>query len=273
MAIKTGAFELYVQERQLPSKNNEKSRRKSHFFDNLIGNEIGSQTVHERLIPPGASLSASPQAARSLEDSERSRHGSQMVHERSTSSGALLSDSPRTARALEDSEQLINGSQMVHERFTSPGASLSDSLRAARSLEDSEQQINGSQMVHKRFTPLVTNTSRRADDDSNMVDSVNHRRLSRLIGNQRDIVLAIYKNIQMNDSFATKELTLDEISIISGVNKKSLKNTLFRLTSAGFIIRADQKNGRGGWVKYEMNPYLKDEIRNSGILSTTVKRK
>ena len=76
----------------------------------------------------------------------------------------------------------------------------------------------------------------------------------------------------MNDLLTTKELTLDEISILSGVNKKSLKNTLFRLISAGFIARSDQKIGRGGWVKYELNIGLKNEIKNIGVISIIKKR-
>jgi len=60
--------------------------------------------------------------------------------------------------------------------------------------------------------------------------------------------------------------------MMAGVNKKSLKNTLFRLTSAGYIIRADQKIGRGGWVKYKLNAILHDELRNIGIFSTNKKR-
>ena len=58
----------------------------------------------------------------------------------------------------------------------------------------------------------------------------------------------------------TEELTLDAISALSGVNKKSLKNTLFRLSSSGVIIRAEQKIGRGGWVKYQLPSYIVDEI-------------
>ena len=97
-------------------------------------------------------------------------------------------------------------------------------------------------------------------------------KFSQLIGNQRDLIIALYKNIQLNDSFTTKELTLDEISMLSGVNKKSLKNTLFRLVSAGLIIRSDQKLGRGGWVKYTIHPEIRDEIKNIGVFFMVKKR-
>ena len=94
----------------------------------------------------------------------------------------------------------------------------------------------------------------------------------KLVGNQQSIVIALYKNTQINDLCTTKELTLDEISILSGVNKKSLKNTLFRLTKAGFLIRIEQKIGRGGWVKYKINDHIKNEIQNIGIASIVGKK-
>ena len=74
-----------------------------------------------------------------------------------------------------------------------------------------------------------------------------------------------------NDLVTTTELTLDQIAMLSGVNKKSLKNTLFRLVSSGFISRSEQKIGRGGWVKYNLNPSLKEEIKKIGIISINKK--
>jgi predicted transcriptional regulator len=81
------------------------------------------------------------------------------------------------------------------------------------------------------------------------------------------IVIALYKNIRMNKSDITEELTLEMISDLAGVNQKSLKNTLFRLTSAGVIIRADQKVGRGGRVKYQLSPDLMNEIQQNDFLA------
>jgi hypothetical protein len=54
------------------------------------------------------------------------------------------------------------------------------------------------------------------------------------------------------------------ISDLAGVNQKSLKNTLFRLPSAGVIIRADQK---GGWVKYQLSPDPINEIQQNDFLA------
>ncbi len=47
--------------------------------------------------------------------------------------------------------------------------------------------------------------------------------------------------MRLNKSDAIEELTLESISNLTGVKQKSLENTLFRLTNAGIISRADQK--------------------------------
>ena len=367
MAIKSGAFDLYVQERQLPKKSNERSARKTHFFDNVIGNDIGSQMVHNRFTDSEQKLSVASGEPHHKESLEEVNNGSQTVHERFTSEGQKLlsgyesnckpvdldskngsqsvhnrftdggqessvaSDEPRHNESL---EEVNNGSRTVHERFTSEERKLlsgyeynckpvdldskngsqmvhnrftdgrqessvaSDELRHNESLEEVN---HGSQTVHNRFTDGERKSSVASDEphqkkfleevnngsqtvhnnfiDKNVVISYEKQepslpeiKFSRLIGNQRDVVLAIYKNIQMNELHTTKELTLDEISLLSNVNKKSLKNTLFRLVSAGFIRRSDQKIGRGGWVKYELNSDLKDEIKNIGIFSMVKKK-
>jgi hypothetical protein len=71
--------------------------------------------------------------------------------------------------------------------------------------------------------------------------------LSKIVRNQREIVIALYKNIRINKSGITDEFSLEMISDLAGVNQKSLKNPLFRLTSAEVIIRVDQK-GRVGQI-------------------------
>ena len=225
MAIKKGAFESYVQERQLPKKSEEKTSRQVHFFDNPIISGINPQIVNQGL----------------------------------TSSQSKFSCIEAKASASEITKGLKNGSQIVHKRFTSSLAEPSCIKAKASASEINKGLENSSQMVH--YHPI--------EDQRRELSLI---KFSRLIGNQRDIVVALYKNIYMNDSVTTKELTLDELSILSGVNKKSLKNTLFRLNNAGFIIRSDQKLGRGGWVKYSLNSLLNEEIKNIGILSNIKKK-
>jgi hypothetical protein len=140
---------------------------------------------------------------------------------------------------------------------------------------------NSSQTVHKRFTNDRSEVEITTDKLLNLKSSVkqqNHEKklttsFSKIIGNQREIVISLYKNIRLNKSEMTDELTLETIATLTGINPKSLKNTLFRLTSAGVIIRADQKIGRGGWVKYQINSEIIEQIQQADFLSfTKIKR-
>ncbi len=177
-------------------------------------------------------------------------------------------------------ENLDNALQTVHIKTDKTGVYPADS-----------SENNGSQTVHKRFTDAEELTSRHQEKQG--ISSFNHEqnngsqtvhrktdkieldqviKFSKLGGIQRDVIVAFYKCIQLNDLYTTKELTLDEISILAGVNKKSLKNTLFRLASTGYIIRAEQKIGRGGWVKYSLNSCLSEELNNIGVVYGLKKR-
>ena len=74
--------------------------------------------------------------------------------------------------------------------------------------------------------------------------------------------------MKLNKQSTTEALTLNVIALLTGINPKSLKNTLFRLSKAGLISRSDQKNGRGGWVKYQINKHIVKEIQQKIDLLT-----
>lgn len=164
MAIKKGAFDLYVQERTLPEKNNKSQPKTSHFFDDVYNDKNGSQSVHKQFTKREDNLFSLP---------------------------------------VEQKSSLVIS------------------------------EINN-----------------------------NECNFSSLVGIQRKIIIALYKNMKVNKSDTTEELTLETIANLAGVNHKSLKNTLFRLIKAGFLSRVEQKNGRGGWVKYKVNEKVVDEIKH-----------
>ncbi|HAU0311393.1 TPA: hypothetical protein JBF89_13170 [Legionella pneumophila] len=93
-------------------------------------------------------------------------------------------------------------------------------------------------------------------------------RFEDLVGNQRKLVVTIYRNMKMNDQKQTEELTLESIANFSGINISSVKNTLYRLTQSKILTRVDQKNGRGGWVKYSLSEDMIAQIdEQSAIFS------
>ena len=84
-----------------------------------------------------------------------------------------------------------------------------------------------------------------------------------LTGNPRKIVSAFFKDMQARGGGnETQEMSLEKISIIAGINKKSLKNTLHRLIKNGVLIRTEYKDGRGGWSKYALNEKIFNELQH-----------
>jgi hypothetical protein len=227
MAIKKGAFELYTQERKLPDKKPSKSEKKSHFFED-VNYEIGSQSVQNRFTS---------------EEKDQIN-----ISKNNTSNSIPIQKNEITTRnnIVESSEirheEVNYSSQSVHNRFTYRGVESKSNLNYE---EDSLQ-----------------NTNLQIGDEKKLTTN-----FSKIIGNQREIVIALYKNMRVNKSDSTEELTLEMISNLTGVNQKSLKNTLFRLTSSGVIWRADQKVGRGGWVKYQINMKIINEIQQYDLLT------
>jgi hypothetical protein len=233
MAIKKGAFELYTQERKLPDKKAINSLKKSHFFDDITDRK-GSQTVHKRFTKEEIALPEYSQDQ--IAKLEKSESKNIYCHDIEKSAGE---------RERDVSINLIdNGPQTVHKRFTS------------------KKHINS------KPEELAKKELSKVESEKKAIVS-----LSKIVGNQREIIIALYKNIRINKSDITEELTLEMISDLAGVNQKSLKNTLFRLTSAGVIIRADQKVGRGGWVKYQLSPDLINEIQQNDFLAFSKMKK
>ena len=220
MAIKKGAFELYTQERKLPDKKTSSSGKKNHFFDDINNKENnGSQTVHKKFTNGSNQII--------IDDNNNLQTPSEQV-------GSILSlgSENNTNDSLNEETEINlnsidNSSQMVHKWFTN--------------------ERDGVESVTDKLLSLESKVKQH-DDEKKLLTS-----FSKIIGNQREIVIALYKNMRINKSDTTEELTLETIATLTGVNPKSLKNTLFRLTSAGGLIRPDQKVGRGGWVKYQIN--------------------
>ncbi|STY82936.1 Uncharacterised protein [Legionella quateirensis] len=185
-------------------------------------------------------------------------NGSQLVHEQSLIQQTVPVANPSIHANSVLNHNTNNGSQLVHEQSliqqTVPVAN--PSVHANSVLNHNTN--NGSQLVHEKVNNLASKT---LEDQDIVLEKNPQISFSKLVGNQRAIIIALYKNIKINKSDTTDELTLESISKLTQVNQKSLKNTLFRLNNAGILIRADQKVGRGGWVKYKINTQIIREIQ------------
>ncbi|MFP3773670.1 hypothetical protein SC813_15570 [Legionella pneumophila serogroup 1] len=239
MAIKKGAFELYTQERKLPDKGTSSSGKKNHFFDDIDKENNGTKTVHNQFTNGSGQVI--------VDDFNLLRTHSEQFETNPSSDGESNTVDPLNKPTKLNLSSFDNGSQSVHNRFTIDRDEVEITTDKLLSLKSNVKQ-------HNHEKKLLTS-------------------FSKIIGNQREIVIALYKNIRINKSDMTEELTLEAIAALTGINPKSLKNTLFRLTSAGVIIRADQKVGRGGWVKYQINSEIIEQIQQTEFLTfTKIKR-
>lgn len=148
---------------------------------------------------------------------------------------------------------------MVNKPITKPitnGAQNSDER-----LTNLPQELSISDFTdNNRLTKPVTNGSR-------MVHNSQQNILPKLTGIQRNIVIAMYRNCRINGGNVTQELTLDYIASVTNVTKKSIKTSINRLKQKSCISRVDYKDGRGGWVKYEISQHLFTELlQHEGLL-------
>lgn len=258
MAIKKGAFELYTQERKLPEKGQTTQTKKSHFFDDSYTQFNGSQTVHSQ---PDIKILQNESYENNAD--HINFIGSQTVHDQSSINDSIDKVEEKKDVVIKKDDPLT-----VQERFTTVTDLHNRTPKKTNDNLENERNI-GSQTVHKQF--VYGNMPIKTDEDKNNILSagITENKIisfSRLVGIQREIIIALYKNMRMNKSETTEALNLEMISELSGVNQKSLKNTLFRLVTAGCIDRAEQKNGRGGWVKYRISEHIIMEIQQTDFL-------
>ena len=212
---------------------------------------IGSQTVH---APPSSTI---------LSQSVVGINGSQMVHPQNSSDLQSFpnnqTNGSQTVPPLSIFNQTamdINGSQTVHSQNSSDfQLSLNNRLISSQTVhkwftkpdtngsQNQTQMVHFSQKVHKPITEPITNSSQMVHDFTDF---------SSLPTVQRDILKALWISANINGSRTTSRLTLSYISESAKVNKKSLKNSIWRLKQKGFLKTKTIKEGRGGWVVYEI---------------------
>ncbi|WP_419421636.1 hypothetical protein ACNVED_16810 (plasmid) [Legionella sp. D16C41] len=195
---------------------------------------------------------------------------------------------------FEDIYEEINGSQSVHNNTLLPEPKIlsGEAPSNTENFKDIENKNNKKLIESKPIQPFHKQDNFKTLDKlpiqfqkeekiEEISFNLNSQRdctseasttFSRLVGVQREVIIALYKNMKVNKSDTTEELTLKMIANLAEVNYKSLKNTLFRLTSSGILSRVDQKSGRGGWVKYKINEQIVNELQETLLLSVKKSR-
>ncbi len=107
-------------------------------------------------------------------------------------------------------------------------------------------------------TQLRTNLGQNSGKIENKV------KFSSLIGLQREIVLFIYEQGHFSRDRITAPLSIEHLAISCKTTKLSAQKTVQRLEKKEAIIRAEFKNGRGGWTRYGLPDLIYQEILHTG---------
>ena len=119
---------------------------------------------------------------------------------------------------------------------------------------ESKQSLNGVEKdltVSKRSSEQglnsVTSESKQSLNGVENIDS------NLLIGRERQLLDFLVFECQRIGSLQTEPLTIERIKEVLNASTDAVKTAIKRLTSKGFISRGFRKNGRSGWVQYQVS--------------------
>ncbi len=81
-----------------------------------------------------------------------------------------------------------------------------------------------------------------------------------LVGLQRHITLFLYDCCKASRNKQTEPLSNFGIAESCKTTTQSARKTIQRLEMKGIISRAEYKDGRGGWTRYELPDFLFQEV-------------
>jgi predicted transcriptional regulator len=86
-----------------------------------------------------------------------------------------------------------------------------------------------------------------------------------LVGLQKKIVLFVYGLCKKTLNKITPPISIEYIATTCETTKSSAQKTIQRLEDKGALIRANYKNGRGGWTQYELPAVIYNDILHSDL--------
>ena len=81
-----------------------------------------------------------------------------------------------------------------------------------------------------------------------------------MVGLQRSLVFVIFNECKINRTKITNPISIEYLAKACNSNVFSIKKSIQRLEKKGIIFRAEFKNGRSGWTKYELTENVYKEI-------------
>ena len=198
--------------------------------------------VDEEELQPLNIIVKSIQKTDAIHESKVNKDESQLIDKHSISE--TKSDNKKITKGYQtdnnsQKEQITIGQQTDNKRVTKLSIkSETDNKRVTKRI--TEQITIGQQTDNKRITKCGFES---------------------LVGNEKNLLLLIFKECLRIGSLISPEITLSHINESLEISSGVAKMVIHRLVKKDVIKRENSKTGRGGWIKFSIQKELYQDLR------------
>lgn len=200
----------------------------------------------------------------------------------------LLDDEETSSQPVAFSPHADNKQRTLYETKLSQSESSLPSEKFTTSKTDNKRITNGQQTDNSSKDKRVTNgqqtdskqvagISSKSETDNKQVtkriteqitieQQTDNKRITKcgfeaLVGNEKSLLLLIFKECLRIGSLISPEITLSHIHDSLEISPGVAKMVIHRLVKKGVIRREFSKTGRGGWIKFSIEKELYQDLR------------
>ena len=200
----------------------------------------------------------------------------------------LLDDEETSSQPVAFSPHADNKQRTLYETKLSQSESSLPSEKFTTSKTDSKRITNGQQTDNSGKDKRITNgqqtdnkqvagISSKSETDNKQVtkriteqitieQQTDNKRITKcgfeaLVGNEKSLLLLIFKECLRIGSLISPEITLSHIHDSLEISPGVAKMVIHRLVIKGVIRREFSKTGRGGWIKFSIEKELYQDLR------------
>ncbi|MFZ3068678.1 MAG: hypothetical protein WA253_11075 [Gammaproteobacteria bacterium] len=167
-----------------------------------------------------------------------------------------LADSA-SIQLVETGNKLATNSQQTSNKVATEPATKWQQSSNKIVVQNQNPQQSGNQTSNTICNKVATNSQQ----TSNKVATKTG--FSELVGLQRDIIIFICHECKNSRSRITEALTLEHMAMSLKRSAGAIRTTIQRLEKKGCLFKAEFKNGRGGWSRYELPDSIYHDVLRS----------
>jgi DNA-binding MarR family transcriptional regulator len=170
---------------------------------------------------------------------------------------------PKLSQIKSESKQCLNG---VENTLTVLERSPEQGLNGVQS--ESKQCLNG---VENTLTVLERSPEQGLNgvqsESKQCLNGVENADPNLLIGREKQLLEFVVFECQRIGSLETEPLTIERFKETLNTSTDAVKTAIKRLSAKGFISRGFRKNGRSGWVQYQVPKFVYERVLYSKTVS------